>query len=960
MPTTRIYELMTTDVITISKDAKLIEAIEKLANHNISSIVVAEGFIPIGIITERDAARIVISEQALDDTPVSKFMVYKPVMVYKNADIITALDIMERNRIRRLIVTDRNKKLAGIITYSDILRKLEEEFFKVHTTVDSITTKEILKTAPDDTLKSVVDRMSAEKKSCMLIVSGESTLGIITERDIVKYLLKKTPLDTPVGSICTRNIIYANRNTLLYEAIKIMNEQGIRHLVVVDEKLQLRGIVTQTDIINLLHDNVTKGIRDQLQRFKESLDMLQTGFIEFELNGKGTILWINKHGARALGFDGVENAIGSSFAILLKNQLQWQEFVSRINSRPTAMTFVFHLKDKVIDCSFRIRQFTVSGIFKDITKMFVESECIRNERDQFEKILKTLSEGLIIYNKDGLIKDINEAALSMLGITKEQAVGQPYYCQDFAFIDENDNSLSRDDMTVCRVLKTGIPEKNVIRGIRKRNGSALWFTESVIPLFNENNNENRQENGLEEIIHVLADITEIYNLQETNKKILETAKEGYWEMRLDGEILNVNKALSGLLGYSRDELINKSIYDLVDENNKRIFEQALMRRRQGISESYEITLKHKNGSDVYTIISASPRKDVFGKVQGAFAFITDITDIKSTHNMLHAIASFYRDISRALSEKEAYEIFTHYLLSLRKGNSGINAVYLVNIDHDNRKAEDVVSFNDSGGHEVSGFPGLDHCKSYIYAGNFIVNDISKEYTCPYRRLKAKAGSHGCFSMNIGGSIGGILQLYSRQPNFFTEEIKETIESFTALFATAINNMRLIELNRNLALIDSLTGLYNRRYLDTFIDKQLALAERNKQPLSIIILDIDNFKHFNDTNGHKAGDMALRSISQAINKNIRVSDIGVRYGGEEFIIVLPNIDKVTAFEVAERIRYSIEMSPITISRDKKVFITSSFGIATYDVDGDSFDALIANADNALYNAKKAGKNRICLA
>lgn len=956
MAATRVCELMTTDVITISKDAKLIEAIEKLANHNISSIVVEEGSMPIGIITERDIARSVISEQALNNTPVSKFMSYKPVMVYKNADIVTALDIMERNRIRRLIVTDRNEKLAGIVTYSDILRKLQEEFFKVHTTVDSITTKEILKAAPDDMLKSVVGMMSAEKKSCILIVSEESTLGIITERDIVQHLFKKTPMDTPVGSICTRNIIYANRNTLLYEAIRIMNERGVRHLVVVDEKLHLRGIVTQSDIINLLHDNVAKGIKDQLQRFKESLDMLQTGFVEFELNGEGTILWINRHGARALGFDSIDSAIGNSFAGLLKNQQQWQEFMCRINSRPAAMTFIFHLKDKVIDCSFRVRQFTVSGIFKDITEMFVESECMRSERNRFEKILKTLSEGLIIYNKDGFIKDINEAALSMLGITKDRAAGQPCYSQEFAFIDENGNSLRRDDMTVCRVLKTGIPEKNVIRGIRKPDGSTLWFTESATPLFNENS----PENGFEEIIHVLSDITELYNLQKTNKNILETAKEGYWEVVLDGKILNVNKALSGLLGYDRDELISKSIYDLVDEDNKRIFEQALQRRRDGVSESYEITLKHKNGSDIHAIVSASPRTDAFGMVKGAFAFITDITDIKSTHNTLHTIASFYRDLSRALSEKEAYEIFTHYLLSLRKGNSGINAVYLVNIDNDTRKTEDVVSFNDSGDSEVSGFPGLDNCKSYIYAGNFVVNNISKEYTCPHHRLRTNAGSYGCFSINIGGLIGSILYLYSRQPGFFTEETKETIESFIALLAPVINNMRLLELNRKLALIDPLTGLYNRRYLEAFIEKQLAIADRNNQLLSMVMLDIDNFKDFNDTNGHEAGDMALRSIAHAIGKNIRVSDIGVRYGGEEFIIVLPNTDKVTAFEVADRIRTTVESAPASIDRDKKMFVTASFGVATYGIDANSFDALMAKADNALYDAKKAGKNRTHIA
>ncbi|MBI3592952.1 MAG: GGDEF domain-containing protein, partial [Nitrospirae bacterium] len=186
------------------------------------------------------------------------------------------------------------------------------------------------------------------------------------------------------------------------------------------------------------------------------------------------------------------------------------------------------------------------------------------------------------------------------------------------------------------------------------------------------------------------------------------------------------------------------------------------------------------------------------------------------------------------------------------------------------------------------------------------------------------------------------------------------DSFIALLSPVINNMRLLETNKKLALIDPLTGLYNRRYLEAFMDKQLAIVDRNNQLLSIVMFDIDNFKRFNDTNGHEAGDAAMRNVSEAISKNIRTSDIGVRYGGEEFVIVLPNTDKMTALEVAERIRIAIESAPINLDPDQKTFITASFGIATYGMDATSLDAIIAKADAALYSAKKAGKNKICLA
>lgn len=964
MATRRVHELMTIDVITLPKDAKLIEAIGKLADNNISSIVITDKQTPLGIITERDITRIATATSSTDEMsslPVSNFMSKNPVTVYKNADVVTALEIMERNRIRRLIVTDRSGKIKGIITYSDILKKLEEEFFKVHTTIDTVTTKGIVKVSADTPLGSAIHRMSEEKKSCILVTFSDAsavdvTAGILTERDIVKLLLKKIPMDTPVKDVCTKNIVYASHDTLLYDAIRIMHERRIRHLVVVDDRMQLKGIVTQTDIIGLLHENITKGIRDQLQRFKESLDILQTGFIEFELNKEGTILWINKHGAKELGFDNVDSAIGSSFVRLLKDRQQWSDFVNKANGRPVAVPFIFHLNisgGKVIDGSFRIRKFAAGGIFKDITERFNESECIRNERNRFENILKTLSEGLVIYDGNGVIKEINQTALNIFGMTKAEMIGMPYYSSNITVMDEAGNVLNADSLCISHVMDKGAPAKNVIRGVKRSDGTVTWFTASITPVFNP-------ENEMEEIVHVLTDITELYNLEKRNQKIIETAKEGYWEVSLDGKILKINKSLSKLLGYREDELIGKSIYDLVDEDNKRVFEGALERRKEGVSENYEIMLKHKNGSDVYAIVSASPQIDSSGRALGAFAFITDVTDLKSTHNMLHTIASFYKDLSRALTEAEAYVILKHYLLSLRKGETKINAIYLINIESSKHYVEEVISHNDSGLQELGKFPGLDKCKAYIYAATFVVNDLSKDYACPFQRFGAGSGSYCCTAINIGGATAGILHLYSRHSNFFTDDIKEAMDSFIALFAPVVNNMRLLEMNKKLALIDPLTGLYNRRYLEAFMEKQLAIADRNNQLLSMVMLDIDNFKYFNDTNGHEAGDMALRSISHAISKNIRVSDIGVRYGGEEFIMVLPNTDKLTAFEVAERIRTTIESTPVAIGREKRMFITASFGVATYGIDANSFDALLAKADNALYDAKKTGKNRICTA
>lgn len=944
---------MSSDVITVSENTKFKEALQKLADRNMGYLIVlSDADKPIGIVTERDVTRVAATMSNINDLSVSDVMSKNLVTIYKNAEIITAIEKMEKNQIRRLVVVDMNDMLKGVITYPDIVKKMEGEFFKFNTTIGSIMTVEVLAVSSDSPLKSAIQKMFTEKKSSIFVISDNKPYGIITEKDVIRFLVENTDMDAPAGNVCRKGVIYLEHKSSIYEAIRMMNELNIRHLMAVDDDLELRGIISQTDMIKLLHENLSDMIKDQLQGFKESFDILQTGFVEFELNNEGTILWINKYGAEELGFESAANALGSSFVALLKNKEQWSQFLRQSDKSTAAINFIFDIEGKVLEGIFKIVESTASGVFKDITQFFAERESVRNEKNKFENILKNLTEGIMIVDKNGIVKEANDALLALLGISKDGIIGKSYYSTIFSFVDETGNIFDEDKM-LYYVLNTGMSVNNVIRGYKRADGTIIWFKTSMTPILNT-------ESGVEEVVVVVTDITELYRLKKRNQTILETAREGFWDIRLDGTILEINKSLCNLLGYKIDELLGKSIFSLVDSEGEKIFEQALDRRKMGMSDNYEITLEHKNGSSVYVIVSATPNTDSSIKIEGEYAFVTDITDFKFTHNMLHTIAAFSNDITRSLAEKEAYEILELYLLSIRKGEDRINAVYFVNVDIDNHHAEEVINYNDSGLEEISKFPGLDKCIAYMHGGTFLSNDLSKDLHCPFERFGAKSGSYYCIPIKIGGSEAGILHLYSKCGNFFTEEVKKTIDSIKAVFAPVISNIRLLEINKRLALTDSLTGLFNRRYFEIFMDKHLAIASRNDQFLSLIMFDIDNFKSLNDAHGHDAGDLILRNISKTLNENIRSSDIGVRYGGEEFAVILPSTDKMSAFDVAEKIRDTIEKTPIYITRGKKVFITASFGIATYGLDATSIDNLVSKADSALYAAKKSGKNRTCLA
>jgi len=156
--------------------------------------------------------------------------------------------------------------------------------------------------------------------------------------------------------------------------------------------------------------------------------------------------------------------------------------------------------------------------------------------------------------------------------------------------------------------------------------------------------------------------------------------------------------------------------------------------------------------------------------------------------------------------------------------------------------------------------------------------------------------------------------------------------------------------------DSLTGLYNRRYLDENLERELARARRDNLPLCMVMLDIDHFKDLNDTYGHPAGDEALRAVAASLHRNVRAQDIACRYGGEEFLILMPHMELAVAAERAERWRRAIEAIRIDAG-GSEIRLTASFGVAAYPGHGGTPDELTQSADLALYAAKGRGRNRV---
>jgi two-component system cell cycle response regulator len=170
--------------------------------------------------------------------------------------------------------------------------------------------------------------------------------------------------------------------------------------------------------------------------------------------------------------------------------------------------------------------------------------------------------------------------------------------------------------------------------------------------------------------------------------------------------------------------------------------------------------------------------------------------------------------------------------------------------------------------------------------------------------------------------------------------------------------RNVQLSLEMAITDQLTGLHNRRYMTSHLDNLMKAARRNGKPLAFLIMDIDYFKSVNDNFGHDVGDEVLCAFAKRLGANTRGIDLACRYGGEEFVVVMPETDPELAYSVAERLRKSIEVTPIDISRAPgRISITISIGIAASEGEDDTAEALLRRADQALYSAKRNGRNRV---
>lgn len=291
-----------------------------------------------------------------------------------------------------------------------------------------------------------------------------------------------------------------------------------------------------------------------------------------------------------------------------------------------------------------------------------------------------------------------------------------------------------------------------------------------------------------------------------------------------------------------------------------------------------------------------------------------------------------------ITAKELFKKFSGGLVIL---NSSMDELETVNQWGDNQSLKSVFTIAD--------------CWALRKGHNYLVNDSTKDLPCHHFNVLPNA--YICVPLSVQSGILGLLVIHSPVKDNLTGYLLRQIISFCEVIQLSLANIKLREALYEQAIHDPLTGLFNRRYMDETLMRELQRTVRDKKSLCVGMLDLDFFKRFNDANGHEAGDEVLKYIGALLKENFRMSDVACRFGGEEFVVVLVDSDLSTAYQRLERFRAAVKKGVVHFHDQILPSITVSIGVAEAPMHGTTVKDIIRAADEALYSAKQAGRDRV---
>ncbi len=560
----------------------------------------------------------------------------------------------------------------------------------------------------------------------------------------------------------------------------------------------------------------------------------------------------------------------------------------------------------------------------------------RRERRLFD----TAPLPIIVWSSPGyLVQDWNVAAEALFGWSRQEAQGRSLFDLIIPAADR-----TRQQALLDLMLTSASTEHAETANISK-SGSQLqceWQSATL-----------RRKHGRTYVISTVANLSERRRIEQALRthqaklrNLFANSMVGIIASDADLALTDVNPAFCTMLGAGREDLLGCSLLDLAhaDDRAALLQENALM--VSGERDNCRVTQRytHRDGSILYAQIDVHCARREDGSIDHLVGIVDDISERKHTQEKLQH------------SEQRQRRIIDELPLAMMQ-TSGQR------IDYVNSKLSALL------GYCRADIPSLDAWCEQAYPDvdyrSFAIKAMAKLAEIGQR----KGSTTIPIELRVRAKNGSDLEIEYLYADFgefgiwTLNDVTERNRSEQALLQANLHLQdqlseirQLQEKLRDQAIRDGLTGLFNRRYLDETLDRELSRAQREGYPIALVMIDIDFFKKLNDTYGHQAGDEMLKELGNLLLKGTRIADVPCRYGGEEFMLVLPNMSLAAATERAEAWRQSFKALRVTFGQFE-LQTTISIGIAAFPGHGKNRDDLIEAADRALYAAKHGGRDRV---
>ena len=451
--------------------------------------------------------------------------------------------------------------------------------------------------------------------------------------------------------------------------------------------------------------------------------------------------------------------------------------------------------------------------------------------------------------------------------------------------------------------------------------------------------------------------------EERNRNLVDNARDIIFTLSTDGKFTSLNPVFEILTGWPNSEWLGNSFVPILHPDEAPLVMEMFQRALRGeIPLTLELRILSKQGEYLMFEITSTPIISE-GKVISVLGIARDITDRKRIEE--HLVRQSCEIAIKNMELSTLYKISSAISQTINIQSLFKNILNTIT-EMDTLKVQRQAGIFIVEGERLILTSYLEHSKEFLdMHKNITINDclcgvaartgeiiISKNChtDCGHTIVYSNMAPHGhiIIPLKAVDRIVGVLYLYLLPDAEVGESVITMLTTIGNQIGIAISNSILFEETKKLSLLDPLTGLANRRCMNVEFERNLARAKRFGNSFSIILLDIDNFKNFNDTYGHTEGDQLLADVGKILSNEVRGLDLVARFGGEEFLILLPETELAIACKVAERIRKSVEA---------KTSITLSLGVTSCSSGIYTIEDFIKRADDAMYQAKQKGKNRV---